>query len=804
MSFPYKNPISSVQLSDSNSVLLTDIFGTNFSILQTGGYMEVWSLQDLNFSTFGGTQTIRNSGNTIPINFYVRPVVTLSDRVVLNSDGISSGRRRLGMLVYVNETNTTYQYTIDDYETLWDAALSANCITSSSTVYTIFNRVGGIEKPEGQALIDAWTGSTIEGQSGTTREDARWKIYYGSQIFITGGTYDSGTTTLNLFNSSGGTIQVSGFSTDNNTTVTGGTYDAETGDLTLNNSDDTSVTITGITNVYVTGGTLSGGTLDLTNSTGGTVNITGFTLLEYVKYDETLNLDSGSRLIDSQSLDDYSMLQYNYVLGDGVNYRSGTFTVTSDRNNIAYSEIATQSVGFTKDVVLSAITNNGNIEFRGYFPSNDWQINFVRTSVPVIDLGPIPSLTPTPTPTSSPLPSPTPTPSVTATLTPTPSITPTLTPTPTNTPTSTITPTPSVTPTNTVTPTQSITPSSSVTPTPTLTPDATPTPTPSITPSITPSVTPSITPSVTNTMTPTVTPSLSVSATLTPTPSVTATLTPTPSVTATLTPTPSVTPTNTVTPTITPTPSATVLEYELAVATPYVGSVEVSWIDPYGTPTSVFLTQPSVGGYTFCALAGQFTLPAEITLAKSPVPCSFFPTPTPTNTPTSTLTPTPSITPSLSLSANVTPTPSITPSLSVSATVTPTPSITPSLSVSATVTPTPTPSPVIPLLTVSNSNPTVSLMNVKFSGVTEPLESGSYPINIGQSGFSLTHDAVSGVGGDVLTYEVNALEGETFTGIVSKNGIPVDTFGPTIETYPYTRIITTEFLSGDVIDVQIS
>jgi hypothetical protein len=42
----------------------------------------------------------------------------------LNNDGISSGRRRLGMLVFVQENLTTYQYTIPNYNSLWNIAES--------------------------------------------------------------------------------------------------------------------------------------------------------------------------------------------------------------------------------------------------------------------------------------------------------------------------------------------------------------------------------------------------------------------------------------------------------------------------------------------------------------------------------------------------------------------------------------------------------------------------------------------------------------------------------------------------------
>jgi len=93
---------------------------------------------------------------------------------------------------------------------------------------------------------------------------------------------------------------------------------------------------------------------------------------------------------------------------------------------------------------------------------------------------------------------------------------------------------------------------------------------------------------------------------------------------------------------------------------------------------------------------------------------------------------------------------------------------------------------------------------VLISGLTETLESGSYPINVGQSGYSLTHAAISGVGGDILSYIVNGAEGESFTGVVSKNGTPVDTIGPAIQVYPFTRNVAGSFLSGDTIDIQIS
>ena len=207
MSIPYKNPTSGVVVASTSSVLRTDTFGTTFSVTNTGGYMEVWTLSDLNFSTFGGTGNINNSGNTIPVTFYNSPVpASVSSRVSINSDAISSGRRRIGMLVYVHENEQTYQYNINNYDNLWDSAATDNCIVTGDTAYTVYNRVGGVFKTSGQNLISAWTGSTIEGISGATRTDANWRVYYNEGVTVTGGTYYSGTSTLDLTNSTGGTI----------------------------------------------------------------------------------------------------------------------------------------------------------------------------------------------------------------------------------------------------------------------------------------------------------------------------------------------------------------------------------------------------------------------------------------------------------------------------------------------------------------------------------------------------------------------------------------------------------------------
>jgi hypothetical protein len=244
MSFPYKNPISSAQLSGPQSVLRTSTFGTNFSVLSTGGYMEVYELKDLQLILTADTypSTIQLSANTIPINFFRGTGSAFSPNIInLNSDGISSGRRRLGMQVFVQETDTVYQYSIPNYETLWNnlSGLTGNSAVTTTDYATTING----RSQYGRDFISAWTGSTIEGVNGVTRENARWKIFWGSDIQITGGTYYSAITTLDLYNNTGGTVTITGFTG----TVTGGTYNDITETLTLNNSDSSSFDVTGFT-----------------------------------------------------------------------------------------------------------------------------------------------------------------------------------------------------------------------------------------------------------------------------------------------------------------------------------------------------------------------------------------------------------------------------------------------------------------------------------------------------------------------------------------------------------------------------
>ena len=197
--------------------------------------------------TINGLGPIEYSGNTIPIDFLKGTGAPWSpDVLTLNSDNISSGRRRLGMLVYVYEVDQVYQYRIDNYESLWTAATaSPGTVVISDFGTTVYN-----SSVDGQNFINAWTASTIEDVSGYTHSTAVWKKY-----------------TISGANLSELYLPLSGGTVSGNTYFTSGLTATTISATTYYNLP---------TDVFVTGGTYTSGNAIFTNNTGGTFTVTGF------------------------------------------------------------------------------------------------------------------------------------------------------------------------------------------------------------------------------------------------------------------------------------------------------------------------------------------------------------------------------------------------------------------------------------------------------------------------------------------------------------------------------------------------
>ncbi len=256
MPFNYKNPITPEQLKGAQSVSRSSTQGTNFSILGIGGYVEVYNLTDLIYTIPSGTTgPIQFSGNSLPITFTKGTGSSFSpDVLTLNSDNISSGRRRLGMLAYVKELDQVYQFDISNFETLWNAATGATGIGGSTVVFSDFGTTVRNNSAAGQNFINAWTGTSIEGYLGVTRSTSNWKKFWANNLALTGGTYNGSNNTVTLINITGGSQSfiintMSGLTINGNLSVTGttnfgnGTFTKAgfaTGDVLLdNNGTDT-------------------------------------------------------------------------------------------------------------------------------------------------------------------------------------------------------------------------------------------------------------------------------------------------------------------------------------------------------------------------------------------------------------------------------------------------------------------------------------------------------------------------------------------------------------------------------------
>lgn len=176
MAFSPQLPLTDNQSQSTLTVGREKTFGSAYGGTFVGGYQEVYSLSDLGYVIpTGTTGLIEYTGNTIPVEYRVKTVAFLPNTLGLGSDMYSSGRRRLGMLVYVIEEDATYQFRIPNYSTLFNNADDGSTITFDTYGLTVKDNTTA-----GANLIAAWTGSTIEGVDGVTRSNANWVKYHAN------------------------------------------------------------------------------------------------------------------------------------------------------------------------------------------------------------------------------------------------------------------------------------------------------------------------------------------------------------------------------------------------------------------------------------------------------------------------------------------------------------------------------------------------------------------------------------------------------------------------------------------------
>jgi hypothetical protein len=185
---------------------------------------------------------------------------------------VTGGTKTGSNVVFTNNTGGTF--TVTGFTDIWTTGS-----TKSGTIATFTNNTGGTFTLTG--LTDTFTtGGTKTGSNVvfTNNTGGTFTVTGFTDIWTTGGTYSNGTATFT--NNTGGTFSVSGFSTSTATSFTGGTV---TG-ATFFSGGASATTFSATTylglplDIRITGGTFSsGGTITLTNNSGGTVPITGIT-----------------------------------------------------------------------------------------------------------------------------------------------------------------------------------------------------------------------------------------------------------------------------------------------------------------------------------------------------------------------------------------------------------------------------------------------------------------------------------------------------------------------------------------------
>ena len=355
MPFNYKNPITPEQLKGAQSVSRSSTQGTNFSILGIGGYVEVYNLTDLIYTIPSGTTgPIQFSGNSLPITFTKGTGSSFSpDVLTLNSDNISSGRRRLGMLAYVKELDQVYQFDISNFETLWNAATGATGVGGSTVVFSDFGTTIQNNSAAGQNFINAWTGTSIEGYLGVTRSTSNWKKFWANNLGLTGGTYNGLNNTVTLINITGGSQSfiintMSGLTVNGNLTVTGLTSSGTISATTYQNLPS---------DIRVTGASYSNNTFTFTNNTGGTYSVL-FNTVTGLTVNGGLTI-TGNTSAQGLTATTISATTYQNLPTDirvtGATYSNNTFTYTNN-------------TGGTFNVLFNTVTGltvNGNISTTG-------------------------------------------------------------------------------------------------------------------------------------------------------------------------------------------------------------------------------------------------------------------------------------------------------------------------------------------------------------------------------------------------------------------------------------------------------
>jgi hypothetical protein len=221
-----------------------------------------------------------------------------------------------------------------------------------------------------------------------------------TDTFTTGATYDNGTATATFTKNDDTTYTLDLSTIDvNDTFVTGFTYDdVNTFTLERNgglgNLTSTISVLSGITyygdgsnlsgistdNFYVTGGTLTDGTLTLERNDNQSFDITGFT--EGCEVIVT-NVGSGNSQLYSLPLSANTGAFFDYVVSGSTGVRSGSLTTVFSGTSANIADLSTDDIGDTTDVSFNVTIAGGEANLNVSAVTGTWRIEFTPTKCDV-------------------------------------------------------------------------------------------------------------------------------------------------------------------------------------------------------------------------------------------------------------------------------------------------------------------------------------------------------------------------------------------------------------------------------------
>jgi hypothetical protein len=268
-------------------------YGTHYSYLGVGGYVEVPNI---------------DYRNSIP-----------SDSN-MNDEGYSTGRRRYGMIAYV---------------------------INEDKLYRLFPYSGG-----SIVSLQTFTGASELNQVTMLSENAGWVEVLSSSVLITGGTYFSGSSSIVLYNSTGGTVSITGVTTTDVVNPGDGRILVSTG-----NSENVFVAQPNMvfngTNLNITGGTFvtnSGGSIDSSAIVQFKSTTKGFLppVMTTAQKNAIINPTSGLTVYDS-TIEDLSV--YTSSGWTGVITERDTLQIVTNRGNTT-----------TNAITVGGLVVNGTIQ----------------------------------------------------------------------------------------------------------------------------------------------------------------------------------------------------------------------------------------------------------------------------------------------------------------------------------------------------------------------------------------------------------------------------------------------------------